>query len=38
MSDAKKMKVMLMLAGIGIGCMVAESQAAPSASITLAKA
>ncbi len=38
MSDVKKIRVMLMLAGIGIGGLVAESQAAPSAGITLAGA
>lgn len=38
MSDAKKIRVMLMLAGIGIGGMVAESQAAPTGGITLAGA
>lgn len=38
MSAAKRIKVMLMLASIGIGSMVAESQAAPTAGMTFAGA
>ncbi len=36
MLGAKKIRMVLMLAGIGIGGLVAESQAAPTAGVTLA--